>query len=200
MTPQGGFVGTNEIARARYEAMTARREGYQTIAGSETITAFPEPVLKRPVIDTSGLPDSPETPPESHGKAPSSPPKPVLDREAEQAALDLHKSAMKTFFVESPSPPNPVLAPYDASEQIKLLTVFMVMLDGATKDGGRKRNSGAKQPWYIDETHEAAIFSHLNKWKHGEKADKDSGAHPLVHVAWRCLAIAYQEWYGKKAP
>ncbi len=31
------------------------------------------------------------------------------------------------------------------------------------------------------------------KWKQGELHDKDSGAHPLVHAAWRCLAIACSE-------
>ena len=67
------------------------------------------------------------------------------------------------------------------------------MLRSATADGGRKRSAGLKPSWKIDESHEAAIFSHLNKWKHGEQIDPDSGQHPLVHLAWRALAIAYQE-------
>lgn len=67
------------------------------------------------------------------------------------------------------------------------------MLSSATKDGGKKRASGAKVSWKIDPEHEAAIFSHLSAWKHGVKVDKDSGAHPLVHLAWRALAVAYQE-------
>lgn len=89
---------------------------------------------------------------------------------------------------------------YDASEQDKLLEVFMGLLKSATKDGGKKREAGLKQPWWKDSEHEAAIFSHLNKWKHGEKQDKDSKAHPLVHLAWRALAIAYQETYGLVEP
>lgn len=89
---------------------------------------------------------------------------------------------------------------YDSSEQHLLLDVFTQMLWDVTKDGGTKRAAGTKPPWWRDESHEAAIFSHLNKWKHGEKVDKDSGAHPFVHLAWRALAIAYQETYGRVDP
>ncbi len=85
-------------------------------------------------------------------------------------------------------------------EQETVLATFQEMLRAATKDGGRKRAAGEKQPWWRDETHEPAIFSHLSKWKHGERTDKDSGAHPLVHLAWRALAIAYQEANGKVDP
>src|SRR6266436_1712527 len=85
---------------------------------------------------------------------------------------------------------------YDASEQDVLMREFVRMLKGVTKDGGRKRATGSKPPWWKDSSHEAAIFSHINKWKHGEKSDSDSGQHPLVHCAWRCLAIAYQETVG----
>lgn len=90
--------------------------------------------------------------------------------------------------------------PYDASEQDIIIDTFAQMLRSATSDGGRKRAAGLKPPWYIDGAHEAAIFSHLNKWKHGEVRDPDSGAHPLVHLAWRALAIAYQESFGKHDP
>lgn len=89
---------------------------------------------------------------------------------------------------------------YDATEQDVLNRIFLYMLDCATKDGGRKREAGVKVPWWRDDAHEAAIFSHLNKWKHGELVDAASGQHPLVHAAWRCLAIAYQETYGKRDP
>jgi hypothetical protein len=89
---------------------------------------------------------------------------------------------------------------YDASEQDVLAKVFADMLKSTTKDGGVKRARGEKPPWWRDNAHEAAIFSHLNKWKHGEKVDKDSGVHPLVHAAWRCLAIAYQETNGQVDP
>lgn len=89
---------------------------------------------------------------------------------------------------------------YDASEQGLVLEVFKAMFASVTKDGGTKRARGEKPPWWRDPAHEAAIYSHLNKWKHGERQDADSGAHPLVHLAWRAMAIAYQETYGKVDP
>lgn len=89
---------------------------------------------------------------------------------------------------------------YDPSEQDVVLRTFSEMLAHVTRDGGKKRARGEKPPWWIDPAHEAAIFSHLSKWKHGEKVDPDSGAHPLVHLAWRALAVAYQEATGKTAP
>lgn len=89
---------------------------------------------------------------------------------------------------------------YDATEQDVVVRVFADMLWAVTKDGGKKRARGDKPEWWRDGSHEAAIFSHLNKWKHGEKADKDSGTHPLVHLAWRALAIAYQETKGQVDP
>src|SRR4051812_17374855 len=67
-----------------------------------------------------------------------------------------------------------------AQERYDLLERFASELEKATGDGSKKRQSGEKPPWYKDDAHEAAIFSHLNKWKHGELVDKDSGAHPLV--------------------
>jgi len=82
---------------------------------------------------------------------------------------------------------------YDPWEQYEIARIFAGMLAQATGDGGRKRASGVKPPWDKDPEHEAGLFSHLSKWKHGELVDADSGAHPLVHAAWRCLAIAYQE-------
>lgn len=74
-------------------------------------------------------------------------------------------------------------------EQMDVLARFLVELQKPTGDGGAKRAAGTKPPWY-DDTHEAQIFSHITKWKRGEREDPDSGAHPLVHAAWRCLAIA----------
>lgn len=85
-------------------------------------------------------------------------------------------------------------------ERKMVLNTFSRMLAGATGDGSKKRQRGEKPPWYVDEKHEAAIWSHMDKWKHGERKDADSGAHPLVHLAWRALAIAYQETYGKFDP
>jgi len=88
---------------------------------------------------------------------------------------------------------------YDFSEQDEVVAIFASMLWNATKDGGKKRAAGTKPSWKIDPEHEAAIFSHLSKWKHGELVDADSGAHPLVHLAWRALAIAWQEINGSPA-
>lgn len=87
-----------------------------------------------------------------------------------------------------------------AKEREVVLDTFTKMLAQVTGDGSKKRQRGEKPPWWRDDSHEAAIFSHLNKWKHGEKHDRDSGAHPLVHLAWRCLAISWQETNGKVDP
>lgn len=94
----------------------------------------------------------------------------------------------------------PYNEPYDPTEQLTLSLVFSHLLRSATGDGGKKRARGEKPPWWRDPVHEAAIWSHINKWKHGEKRDKDSNVHPLVHAAWRCLAIAYIETYGEVDP
>lgn len=80
-----------------------------------------------------------------------------------------------------------------SAEREDVLRRFLEELTRVTADGSRKRQSKQKPPWYIDKSHEAAIFSHLMKWKKGETVDPDSGAHPLVHAAWRCLAIACSE-------
>lgn len=80
-----------------------------------------------------------------------------------------------------------------AAEREDVLARFAQELAKATGDGSKKRQAGEKPPWYRDQSHEGAIFSHITKWKRGEKVDKDSGAHPLVHAAWRCLAIACSE-------
>jgi uncharacterized HAD superfamily protein len=80
-----------------------------------------------------------------------------------------------------------------ADERADVLARFQEELSKATGDGSKKRKAGEKPPWYRDNSHEGAIFSHITKWKRGEKVDPDSGAHPLVHAAWRCLAIACQE-------
>lgn len=80
-----------------------------------------------------------------------------------------------------------------AIEYEDTLRRFVEELSKVTGDGNKKRQMGLKPPWYQDGDHERAIFSHFMKWKHGEKVDKDSGAHPLVHAAWRCLAIALIE-------
>jgi len=86
------------------------------------------------------------------------------------------------------------------NEQAAVLAVFTEMLRAVTADGGRKRATGTKPPWWRDLSHEPALFSHLSKWKRGDRIDPDSGAHPLVHLAWRALAIAYQEAHGQVDP
>jgi hypothetical protein len=91
-------------------------------------------------------------------------------------------------------------AQYDPREQDTVIRIFSDMLRDVTRDGGRKRATGVKPPWWSDDSHEAAIFSHLMKWKKGEMRDKDSNAHPLVHLAWRALAIAYRETFGPAEP
>lgn len=80
-----------------------------------------------------------------------------------------------------------------AAEREDVLNRFLEELIKVTGDGSQKRQSGQKPAWYVDKSHEGAILSHLTKWKRGEKTDPDSGAHPLVHAAWRCLAIACSE-------
>jgi dATP/dGTP diphosphohydrolase len=82
---------------------------------------------------------------------------------------------------------------YWSAERSDVLRRFLEELATATGDGSKKRQAGEKPPWYEDMAHEAAIFSHITKWKRGELTDPDSGAHPLVHAAWRCLAIACRE-------
>ena len=79
------------------------------------------------------------------------------------------------------------------NEQAEVIGGFIDGLLGATADGGRKRATGSKPSWKVDQSHEAAIFSHLRKWKAGEKIDPDTGRHTMWNAAWRCAAIAWQE-------
>lgn len=80
-----------------------------------------------------------------------------------------------------------------SEERNDVLRRFRQELEKATGDGSKKRQAGTKPPWYEDGDHLRGIFSHLTKYFAGEKFDKDSGAHTLVHCAWRCLAIACRE-------
>lgn len=82
------------------------------------------------------------------------------------------------------------------AEPEEVLDIFREMLRAATGDGAKKRQAGEKPSWKIDAGHETALFHHLWAWKNAEMVDPDSGAHPLVHLAWRALAIAYQEGQG----
>lgn len=89
---------------------------------------------------------------------------------------------------------------YDAREQELIAKAFAQMLASATRDGGNKRRRGEKPPWWRDPSHMAALYRHLEAWETGERFDPDSGVHPLVALAWRGLAVAYQETYGQVAP
>lgn len=80
-----------------------------------------------------------------------------------------------------------------ANERADVLARFVVELTKATGDGSKKRQAGTKPPWYADMSHEAAMHRHLERYALGETQDPDSGAHPLVHAAWRALAIACSE-------
>ena len=93
---------------------------------------------------------------------------------------------------------DPTVVP--VTEQDDIIKTFTRMLREVTADGGRKRAARLKPPWWNDLSHEAAIFSHLSKWKHGVRKDHDSGSHPLVHLAWRALAVAWQETHGYTNP
>jgi hypothetical protein len=86
-----------------------------------------------------------------------------------------------------------VIADTWAYERDDILNRFTEELRKATGDGSKKRQAGAKPPWWADDSHFGAVLSHLTKWVRGEQKDPDSGAHPLVHAAWRCLAIACKE-------
>lgn len=82
---------------------------------------------------------------------------------------------------------------YDLSEQDDVLAIFTEMLRTVTQDGGRKRAAGLKPSWKVDPSHKKAMYRHLCRWEDGEAEDADSGASPLVHLAWRALALAFQE-------
>jgi len=82
------------------------------------------------------------------------------------------------------------------AEQTEIIGTFAHLLRGPTADGGVKRERAEKPLWKVDPDHAAAMYRHLGRWELGEKKDPDSGAHPLVHVAWRALALAYQETEG----
>ena len=78
-------------------------------------------------------------------------------------------------------------------EQNEILGTFLDLLAGPTGDGAGKRAAGLKPLWKVDGSHAAAAERHWIRWQEGERVDGDSGCHPLQHVAWRLLALAYQE-------
>lgn len=83
------------------------------------------------------------------------------------------------------------------AEQTEIIGIFAHMLRRPTEDGGHKRQRGEKLHWKVDPDHEDAMLRHLDRWAAGETQDPDSGAHPLVHVAWRALAMAWQDTEGE---
>jgi len=85
------------------------------------------------------------------------------------------------------------------AERQEVMDEFTKMLWTVTGDGSRKRQAGQKPSWKVDETHMPALFSHLNRYFHGERKDPDSGQHPLVHLAWRALAQAWQDTHPRKS-
>lgn len=78
-------------------------------------------------------------------------------------------------------------------EQHEILGAFLDLLAGPTGDGGNKRAAGTKPLWKVDNSHFAAAERHWDRYRDGERIDKDSGCHPLAHAAWRLLAVAYQD-------
>ncbi len=84
-------------------------------------------------------------------------------------------------------PVDPELEAQDTMRTLSSLMMPVVM------DGARKRFAGTKVHWLRDYTHVSALYRHLRRWENGELVDKDSGAHPLIHVAVRALMQAGRE-------
>lgn len=84
---------------------------------------------------------------------------------------------------------------YDAvTEQAEIEAEFLKLLREATKDGANKRRAGTKVPWKVDPTHKEALLRHFGRLlldPHGR--DSDSGAPHGVAIAWRGLALSWQE-------
>lgn len=88
---------------------------------------------------------------------------------------------------------------YDPAEQDEIEKEFLKLLRLATQDGGKKRAAGAKVPWQIDPTHRDAFHRHVGRaYLDPGGRDPDSGASHWVAVAWRALALAWQETYPEE--
>lgn len=87
------------------------------------------------------------------------------------------------------------LVEYDpVKEQAEIEMEFTKLLRSATLDGATKRRAGQKVPWKVDPSHRDAMLRHFGRYlldPHGR--DNDSGAPHLVAVAWRGLALSWQE-------
>lgn len=80
-----------------------------------------------------------------------------------------------------------------SAETDDILAKFTDMLRIPTGDGASKRDAGTKVHWMIDTSHPDAAAAHYGEWLLGHTFDTESGAHHLIHAAWRFLAIAAQE-------
>lgn len=191
-TSEGTTPGTLSVSGKQPGAATTT-----TTVGVPTSNASPPPV-----DDTASAPrltlESLNASLDAAASAASGPTAPSTSTTATTPAESVASSAPRATAPSVPSvmtppasgqPPRMLRTP----EQHEVIGCFIDLLMAATGDGGKKRAAGSKPSWKVDEGHEGAIFSHITKWKRGERVDPDSGVHPLAHAAWRCLAIAAQE-------
>lgn len=75
------------------------------------------------------------------------------------------------------------LVPWEPLEEVVKVFTF-----GAKKYGDRNWEQGIKWLRIF-----AAQMRHLSGFRKGEKADHESGLHPLAHVAWGCLCLMEYE-------
>lgn len=90
-------------------------------------------------------------------------------------------------------PPDAQMLDWSPTEPDEIMRAFVEILKLPTADGAHKRQTAGKVSWKVDEGHRAAMYRHLRRWQEGELVDEDSGAPALAHVAWRALALAWQE-------
>lgn len=83
------------------------------------------------------------------------------------------------------------------TEADEILAEFARLLRPVLADGATKRRPHAWQTATVG-THALAAERHWARWVAGQRTDPDSGAHPLVHVAFRALAIAWQETHDAR--
>ena len=88
---------------------------------------------------------------------------------------------------------------YDPSEQEEIEKAFLGLLRMATKDGANKRKAGTKVPWKVDPGHREALLRHLGRtFLDPGGVDDDSKAPHWVAIAWRALALAWQEQHPEE--
>jgi hypothetical protein len=92
------------------------------------------------------------------------------------------------------------LASYDPREQLEIEEAFLELLRAATVDGAKKRKAGKKVSWKYDQQHLNAFHRHVGRvYLDPGGVDTDSGASHWVAVAWRALALAWQETHRAEA-